>query len=414
MKYVIIIPDGAADLPMETLGNRTPLQAARLPHTQKLARQGITGQSLYVPEGMPPGSDVASLGLFGYNPSLYYSGRAPLEAAAQKIVLGDHDWAVRCNLVTIEQGKMVSFTAGQISSEEAAEIIQTMNEELSGCFAGSPCIEFHAGVGYRHLLIVRRSGEAFFNQESKTCPPHDYTDQPVEQALPDGPGSPFLRELMNESRKILAEHAVNKKRKREGKLPATQIWLWGQGQRTSVPLLRFQNGQRKKPPQNGAMITAVDLLRGIAESIGLTNICVPGATAYFDTDYAAKARYAVEALKEFDLVCIHIEAPDEAGHEGNAEEKIRALEQIDEKIVAPVADALRSYGEWTLFYSPDHPTPCALKTHTRGHVPWFVSGSSVPAQDRLYDEQSASESGRSFDCGWELLPSIWQPPEFFG
>ncbi|MDR0328926.1 MAG: cofactor-independent phosphoglycerate mutase [Planctomycetaceae bacterium] len=396
MKYVIIIPDGCADWAIESLGNRTPLQAAHLPNMQALARSGIVGQSRNVPDGFTPGSDVATLGLLGYNPSLFYTGRAPLEVVAQGIELADNDWAIRCNLVTINQATMQSFSAGHISSPEAAEIMQTLNEHLA---PKSPMpLQFYAGVGYRNLAILRKGEPPPFDSSTKTYPPHDYIDQPFAQALPTGKGSEELQFLMDESQKILADHPVNRNRIKNGKHPATQIWLWGLGQKPQLPPFRMK----------GAMITAVDLLRGIASMIGWDLIDVPGITGYVDTDFAAKGRYAAEALKKYDLVCVHIEAPDESGHEGSAEKKVRSLEDIDAKVIPPIVEALRSYGEWRLFISPDHPTPCAIKTHTSDHVPWILTGTGIPALSMSYDEESAKDSAYRYDNGWEMIDLLFQ------
>ena len=411
MKHVIIIPDGSADWAIESLGNRTPLQAAHIPHIQALARSGIVGRSCNVPPGFAPGSDVAVLGLLGYNPSLYYTGRAPLEAVAQGIDLTENDWAIRCNLVTVhqansEQATMQSFSAGHISSPEAADIMQTLNEQLA---PKSPLpLQFYAGVGYRNLAILRNCEPPPFDQSPSEChtatyPPHDYTDKPIAGALPTGAGSDLLRFLMDESRKILADHPVNRRRIQSGNhtkgaLPATQIWLWGLGQKPKLPLFRMK----------GAMITAVDLLRGIAALIGWDLIDVPGITGYFDTDFAAKGHYAAEALKEYDLVCVHIEAPDESGHEGSVERKIWSLEEIDAKVIPPIVEALQLYGEWRLFLSPDHPTPCALKTHTSDYVPWLLAGTGIPAESNSFDEESARDSLYRYDHGWEMIEMLFR------
>jgi len=399
MKYVIIIPDGCADWAVESLGNRTPLQAANLPNIQALARSGIVGQSCNVPEGLAPGSDVAVLGLLGYDSARYYTGRAPLEAVAQGIELADTDWAIRCNLVTVADATMQSFSAGHISTAEAAEIMQTFNEQLA---PKSPIpLQFYPGVSYRNLAILRDGETPPFDSSTKTHPPHDYSGNPITDALPTGTGSGLLRFWMSESQKILADHPVNRQRIEEGKPPATQMWLWGHGQRPNLPL--FGGDGRR-----GAMITAVDLLRGIATLIGWDIIEVPGITGYLDTDFAAKGRYAAEALKEYDIVCVHIEAPDEAGHEGIPEKKVWALEEIDAKVVPPIVDALRSHGDWRLFLSPDHPTPCALRTHTAEAVPWLIAGSGIPAMSQRFDEVTATDSAYRYAHGWEAIEVLFQ------
>ncbi|HZN35472.1 MAG TPA: cofactor-independent phosphoglycerate mutase, partial [Pirellulaceae bacterium] len=319
MKYAIVIPDGCADEPQAALGGKTPLQAARTPAMDEIARLGVVGRSNNVPAHLPPGSDVANLSLFGYDPNKYFTGRAPLEAAAQGIQLGPADWAIRCNLVTIENQTMRSFTADHVSSAEAAALLKTCQEKL-----GSAELEFIPGVSYRNLLIYRGAKQpAPFTRDTRATPPHDLTDKSVADDFPRGPGSDFLNDLMGRSVALFAEHPVNAARKAAGKLPATNVWLWGLGK--TPALTPFFELHKKR----GKMITAVDLLRGLAALIGWERIEVPGATGYLDTDYAAKGRYAVEALTTTDIVCVHVEATDEASHEGRADAKIKALEEID-------------------------------------------------------------------------------------
>jgi len=407
MKYAIIIPDGCADWPIESLGGYTPLQAARTPNMDSLAASGIVGWSKNVPDELPPGSDVATLSLLGFDPLVCFTGRAPLEAIAQGIELQPNDWAFRCNLVTVNPtGTMQSFTAGHISTEEAAALLQALQEEV-GRTPTVPGIQFYGGVGYRNLLLFSEdSDKSVFNRETQTFPPHDYSDQPIDPALPQGPGCEVLLHLMYESHRVFADHPVNRRRIKQGKLPATQCWLWGQGCKPNIEPFaeRFRKTVGDKTFR-GTMITAVDLLRGIAKLLEWSVLDVPGITGCVETDYAAKGRYASETLAKSDLVCVHIEAPDEAGHEGSAEKKIWSLEEIDEKIVGPVAEALKKYDNWRLLISPDHPTPVALKTHTRGPVPWFIAGSDIhPDTAERYNESTAEKSSYSFDPGWELMP----------
>ncbi|MCS7305315.1 MAG: cofactor-independent phosphoglycerate mutase [Thermoguttaceae bacterium] len=395
MKYVIIIPDGAADEPLESLGGRTPLEAARTPAMDQVAADGLVLRANHTPASLPPGSDIACMSLLGYNPLDYYTGRAPLEAAAQGIELGPYDWAIRCNLVTIEDQIMRSFTAGQISTQEAAALMAAAQEKL-----GSERIRFYPGVGYRNLVIYRGTAEqpAPFSADTRTTPPHDLTDQPVLDHYPRGPGSDLLNQLMSDSIGVFAEHPVNLARQAAGKLPATNIWLWGLGQAPKLPRFADRFGLQ------GAMITAVDLLRGLAALLGWRRIHVPGATGYLDTDYAAKGRYAIQALQEVDLVCVHIEAPDEASHEGHLEAKIQALEQIDQHIVGPIYQALQTIGEYRIMILPDHPTPIRLKTHAHGDVPVAMAGSDIqPDQARRYDELTAVQSSLYFPEGWKLM-----------
>ncbi len=393
-KYAIVIPDGCADEPQESLGGKTPLEAADIPAMDAIAQAGVVGQANHVPRSLPPGSDVANLSLLGYDPVAYYTGRAPLEAAAQGIQLGPNDWAIRCNLVTIIDQVMRDFTAGHISTEEARQLMAALQEKL-----GTPQLQFVPGVSYRNLLIYRGGDRpAPFSHDTVTVPPHDLTDQSVLDAYPRGPGSDLLTRLMCESEEILAHHPVNVARQKKGQLPATNIWLWGLGGVPQLPPFQQRYGV------TGAMITAVDLLRGLAALFGWRRIDVPGATGYTDTDYAAKGRFAIEALKEVDLVCVHIEATDEASHEGDAEAKIRALEEIDRKIVAPLWEALQSYGNYRILVSPDHPTPLRLKTHAHGYVPFAIAGTGIPKSGSAgYNERVAEQSGMIFEEGWRVM-----------
>jgi 2,3-bisphosphoglycerate-independent phosphoglycerate mutase len=394
MKYAIVIPDGCADEPQESLGGRTPLEAARTPAMDEVARRGVVGRASHVPAHLLPGSDVATLSLLGYDPNRYFTGRAPLEAAAQGIVLGPNDWAIRCNLVTIENQVMRSFTADHISTEEAARLLETLQEKLGG-----PQWQFVPGVSYRNLLIYRGGTQpAPFTRDTRATPPHDLTDRSVADDFPRGPGSDLLNELMEKSVGLFAEHPVNQARLAQGKLPATNIWLWGLGKAPDLVPFAERFGVR------GAMITAVDLLRGLAALLGWERIEVPGATGYLDTDYAAKGRYAVSALERFDLVCVHVEATDEASHEGRADAKVRALEEIDRHIVAPLLAALQRYGEFRLLVTPDHPTLLRTKTHSHGEVPFALCGQGIVSDAAsTYDEAAARASALQFEEGWKLM-----------
>jgi 2,3-bisphosphoglycerate-independent phosphoglycerate mutase len=393
MKYAIIIPDGCADEPQESLSGKTPLQAAHTPNMDAIAKAGIVGHASNVPPHLPPGSDVANLSLLGYNPNEYFTGRAPIEAAAQGIELGPNDWAVRCNLVTIEDQMMRSFTAGQISTGEAAELLAALQESVS-----EKHLQFTPGVSYRNLLLYR--GDEYpapFSQDTRTIAPHDLTDKSVADGFPRGPGSDLLYRLMTQSEEVFAHHPVNERRRRSGKLPATNVWLWGLGRTPKLKPFAELHGKR------GAMITAVDLLRGLAALIGWERIHVPTATGYLDTDYAAKGRAAVAAIPKTDLVCVHIEAPDEASHEGNAAAKIKALEEIDRHIVGPVWEALKAHGDYRILVTPDHPTPIRTKTHSHGDVPFAIAGARItPDAAQTYDEFSAAK-GLAFDEGWRLM-----------
>ncbi|MBM4003935.1 MAG: cofactor-independent phosphoglycerate mutase [Planctomycetes bacterium] len=419
MKYAIVIPDGCADEPQESLGGRTPLQAAHTPAMDAIAAAGIVGRANHVPAHLPPGSDVANLSLLGYDPETHFTGRAPLEAAAQGIPLGAEDWAIRCNLITIERQVMREFTAGHISTPEARELLHAAQERLGG-----PDLQFLPGVSYRNLLIWRAQGNpAPFSRDTRTVPPHDLTDQEVLDAFPRGPGCDLLTGLMEASEEVFAEHPVNRARREAGKPPATHVWLWGLGRAPNLP------GFLEKYRRTGTMITAVDLLRGLAALLGWRRLEVPGATGYLDTDYAAKGRAAVAALADSDIVCVHVEAPDEASHEGRVDAKIEALERIDSLIVAPLHAALAEYGDYRILVSPDHPTPVRTRTHSQGFVPFCVAGwgmnrSSLvaPVGDPVrgpvghtgprtgYHELAATHSPYAFPAGWQLMRHFLEEP----
>ena len=397
MKYVIVIPDGCADEPLDALGGRTPLQAANVPNMDRVARAGVVGLANNVPPSLTPASDVATLSLFGYDPLRVYTGRAPLETAAMGIHLGPNDWAVRCNLVHAPDGHMRDFTAGHITSEDGKELIHALQKELGGKELAGGTIEFHPGVSYRNILVWRGHGPDSPLAGTKTQPPHDVPDQALADHQPQGPGRDVLVQLMEASKPILADHPVNQRRAAEGKKPATQVWLWGQGKAPTVTPFREAYGPR------GAIISAVDLVRGVGVLLGWHRIDVPGATGYLDTNYANKGTWAVEALGAFDLVCVHVEAPDEASHEGKAEEKVKALEQIDAHIVGPLLDSLPRYDAWRILVEPDHRTTLRTRAHAYGAVPFAAAGTGIaPLNQSAYDEPTAV-AGPSFDPGWHLM-----------
>ncbi len=401
MKYVIIIPDGCADEPQEALGGKTPLQAAYKPNMDRIARQGVVGRADNVPQPLTPASDVATLSLFGYDPLAVYTGRAPLETAAMGISLGSNDWAIRCNLVHIDNECMRDFTSGHITSEEGRPLIEALQKQLGGATGPNGArLEFHAGVSYRNILVYRPATgtSAPFSEQTKTQPPHDVPDRPIADHLPKGPGSDLLKDLMERSRAILCDHPVNQKRRQERKRDATQIWLWGQGRAPSLRPFAEVYGK------HGAIISAVDLVRGVGVLLGWQRIDVTGATGYLDTDYAAKGRAAVAALPQFDLVCVHVEAPDEASHEGKANEKVRALEEIDRHIVGPLLEALPKHGDWRILVSPDHRTTLRTRAHAYGMVPFAFAGSGVASKGQAsYDEVIADNSDLVFEKGHDLM-----------
>lgn len=396
MKYAIIIPDGCADEPLDVLGGQTPLQAANLPNMNRIVREGAIGRANNVPTSLTPASDVATLSLFGYDPMQVYTGRAPLETVAMGIQLGPDDWAIRCNLVTIQDGKMHDFTAGHINNADGARLMQTIQENLGGEVAGGR-LEFYPGVQYRNILVFR-GGSAPFGKDTKTQPPHDIPEKPVQDYLPSGPGAELLIDLMKRSQPLFENHPVNRERIARGEKPATQIWLWGQGRAPSVATFAELYGPL------GAIVSAVDLVRGTSMLVGWNRIDAPGATGYLDTDYASKGRTGIEALRDHDLVCVHIEAPDEASHEGRVDEKIKALERIDAEIVGPLHDALRTYGYYRILVSPDHRTTISSRAHAYGAVPFAVAGTGIPAGGfDKYDEIIAAKSELEFDPGFRLM-----------
>ncbi|MDH7600395.1 MAG: cofactor-independent phosphoglycerate mutase [Sedimentisphaerales bacterium] len=387
-KHVIIVPDGAADEQLAQFGGKTVIEAASTPNMDKIAMMGRQGLVHNVPEGMEPGSDVAMMSLLGYDPARYYTGRAPIEAAAKKIRLGPRDWAFRCNLVTIADGLMADHSAGHITTQEAASLIKDI-----ASIVGRPGIEFYVGVSYRHLVIFRDT-----DFEVQTYPPHDYLGKPVEDILPRGKGAELLRDLMARSAQLLADHQVNQVRTDLGENPANAIWLWGQGRHTVLE--RFE----KRFGIKGAAITAVDLVRGLARLVGFELIEVEGATGFFETNYAGKGQAAIEALGTYDLVLVHIEAPDEASHQGDADLKKAALERIDQLIVGPVLDALTAYPAWRIMVLPDHPTPIRTRAHSEDPVPFAMAGEGIDGLVKgPFSESVASKAGLVIESGHQLM-----------
>ncbi|GIW81183.1 MAG: cofactor-independent phosphoglycerate mutase [Gemmatales bacterium] len=404
MKYAIVIPDGCADEAQPALQGKTPLEAANTPNMDRLAQMGMVGRANNVPAQLTPASDVATLSLFGYDPLEVYTGRAPLETAAMGIRLGPEDWAIRCNLVFVEDGRMRDFTAGHIDNDTGKQLIEALQNSLAGPAmlsvpeAVRKRLEFYPGVSYRNILVYRGDGGATFDATTKTQPPHDIPDQAIDGFLPKGSGSELLRNLMEFSREVFRDHPANKSRIQAGKKPATQVWLWGQGKAPVLKPFADRFGKR------AAIISAVDLVRGVGVLLGWKRIDVPGATGYLDTDYAAKGKAAVAALAEHDLVCVHVEAPDEASHEGRLDAKITALEEIDRHIVGPLLEALPRYGKWRMLVEPDHRTPLRTRAHAHGEVPFVWAGTGIdPGGFGSYSEIVAEKSKLVFDPGHRLM-----------
>lgn len=386
MKAVVFLGDGMADRPVEELGGMTPLEKASIPHMDRLAQAGLFGLARTVPEGMPPGSDTANLSVFGYDPKKWYTGRSPLEAVSMGIDLSEGDVAYRCNFVTLsdapslEDAVMEDYCAGEISTEEARELVDFLNDRFH-----TARTHLFPGITYRHCLV---------HYEAETgavlTPPHDISGRPVRDYLPQGQYAGLLRSMMEYSYAVLRDHPVNVRRKAEGKAPATAVWLWGEGRKPSLPGFAELYGVR------GSVISAVDLVQGIGLCAGLRVIRVPGATANYHTDFAAKGRAAVDALRGGDdFVYIHVEAPDECGHRREINEKIYSIEQIDHKIVAPVLEYLEGSGEdYAVLLMPDHPTPLDLRTHTADPVPFaLVRRGDRAGSPRRFTEKQASQTG---------------------
>jgi len=396
MKYVILQGDGMADYPLDSLGGKTPLEAAATPHMDWLASHGIFGLAHTIPEGFPPGSDVGNMSILGYDPALYHTGRSPLEAASMGVTLAPQDIAFRCNLVTLKEERdgavMEDFTAGHISSNEAAEIIRDLNRELGG-----DGVEFYPGVSYRHLMVWRGGKE-----NMTTTPPHDITDKEIAAYLPQGKGAEKLRSLMDAAKNLLARHPINRQREGKGERRATSIWLWGQGRAPTLPSLKERFGIE------GGVISAVDIINGLGVYAGLERIRVPGITGFFDTNYKGKGEYGLRALAEKDLIFIHVEAPDEAGHMGDVEKKIKAIEEFDEKVVGTLLSGMKQWRDWRLLLLPDHPTPIALKTHVADPVP-FVLFSSNQQEERQgigFNESDARRTGIVVKQAFNLIEAL--------
>ena len=392
MKVILIQPDGMADEPVAQLGNKTPLQAAYTPSMDWLASAGLLGTVHSIPAGFPPGSDIGNLVLMGHDPNKVFTGRAPLEAAAQGISTTPQDVIYRVNFVHIDQGVMVDFTAGHISNEEAAELISALNQEL-----GIAGLRLYPGVSYRNLGVWHQGA-----MPTQAEPPHNLTDKPIEgfDARPDS-----VRAVMDRARDILARHPVNHKRVAAGKKAATHIWMWGEGRMPTLRSIGDMYGW-----SHGTMITAVDLLRGIARLSGVDVVDVEGATGFIDTNYEGKAQAALDALDRSDLVFVHIEAPDESAHMGRSDYKLKSIEDTDAKIVAPLLRAARQRGDTAIVLLPDHPTLIRTKTHSADPVPCLVAYPEHLRRDVRGDERAYSESTQPVDfelpAGWELLQRV--------
>jgi 2,3-bisphosphoglycerate-independent phosphoglycerate mutase len=395
MKIIFLIGDGMADLPLPELGGLTPLEYAKTPNMDDIARRGILGLARTVPAGMPPGSDTANLSIFGYDPRVSYTGRAPLEALSMGIPLGDGDVAFRCNIVTIRDGVMEDFSADHIESAYSAVVIDELSRAVRD--AG---IEFHPGVSYRHIMVWR---DYPHDALPDTTPPHDIQGQETSRFLPRGPGADLLNRIMELSRGAIAgSEAVRSAGERFRGAPVS-AWLWGCGRRPSMEGLDARYGLR------GRTISAVDLIHGIGRAAGLERIDVPGATGYIDTDYEGKAAAALRGIEDSGFVFLHVESPDESGHEGNLEHKLRAIEDFDARVVGPVLRGMERFGRYAVLVMPDHPTPIALRTHTPEPVPFCALWSdgtdrSLAGRNGTgFSEREAAATGLFLEEGFRLM-----------
>ena len=383
MKYLIILADGAADYNIAQLDNKTPLQYAQTPNIDKLASSADIGLVQTIPQGFPPGSDVANLSVMGFDPRRYYTGRSPLEAVSMGVKLGDQDMALRCNLVCLlpeglyQEKTMVDYSAGEISTEESGKLIAALQAHL-----GNDEFSFHAGISYRHLVVWKNGA----NKEVKLTPPHDISDRVVGEYLPQGQDSSKLLQLMMQSQEILKNHPVNRERIEKGQIPATSIWFWGEGRRPSLPTFEEKYGLK------GSVVCAVDLVRGLGICAGLTPVKVEGATGSVETNFAGKARAALDELKRGqDFVFLHIESPDEAGHQGNLQSKLWSIEKIDKEVVGLLLAEMDDFDQIRVMLLPDHRTPISIRTHSSEPVPFLIYDKNNPVSDGAgkYDEESA-------------------------
>lgn len=392
MKYLLMIPDGMADEPLAELSNKTPLQTARTKNMDALAQNGVVGEAHTVPENYPPGSDVAIMSIFGYDPKKYYTGRGPLEAKANNLPVTLSDVVFRCNLVASDGEHLVDYSAGHISNEEAMTLMALVDRKLS-----TQTLKFYPGVQYRHILVWKNSGEPL---HAKCFPPHDIMGKKVSEHVPRGGGEKILQRLIWDSMELLDHHDINKRRRDEGKLPANMLWPWGQGK---VPAVTSFYEKYKK---RGAVITAVDLVRGLARCAEMDIVEVPGATGYYDTNWEGKAEHALNALKTHDFVAVHVEATDEAGHNGDVEKKIWSIEQFDKRVLGNILSGIEKLKmDFKLLLLPDHPTYVRLRTHVRAPVPFILYDSTRAKKGDAdaYDESWGAQSKMKIEEGHTLM-----------
>jgi 2,3-bisphosphoglycerate-independent phosphoglycerate mutase len=392
MKYVVLVPDGMADTPLDELNDRTCMEAANAPHMNMIARKGVVGTVKNIPKGMIPASDVANLSILGYDPKKYYCGRGPLEAANLNVELTENDVAFRFNTVTVYDDRMIDYSAGHIATKETSVLVDLLNKKMS-----NERYHFYAGVSYRNLLMVHCDSpeEADRLSRVKCYPPHDMLDQSVSRHLPKDRA---LVELMERSRSLMEDHEINRVRVDLRQNPANQIWIWGQGKKPDMP--RFEDAYGIM----GGIISAVDLLKGLGRVLGMEVAEVPGATGYYDTNYEGKAEAALDILSRHDMVFVHVEAPDEAGHNGDIVEKIKAIENFDSKITGRIIRELSDKVDYRILILPDHPTPIRKRTHTADPVPFAMAGKGItPDEVTVFSERSAKAGSVVLDEGWKLM-----------
>ncbi len=396
MKYIIVLGDGMADYPIPQLGNKTPLQAANKPNMDHFAKYGEVGLVSTIPPKLSPGSDVANLSVLGYDPVKYYTGRSPLEAISMGVPMAADDVTFRTNLVTLSEAEnyedriMLDHSCDEITTEESVPLIEEVNRHFKNDF-----LSFYKGVSYRHCLLWKNG-----SLDYDLTPPHDIRDKKITPYLPKGKGSDIILQMMEESTHFLSNHPINRERVQRGLNPANSIWIWGQGKKPLLPSFFDLHGLK------GAVISAVDLVKGLGLSAGMESIDVKGATGTLDTNYAGKVEATLQALKDgTDFVYLHIEAPDECGHRGEADNKVRAIELIDEKVISPLLKGLEQYDDYKLMVLPDHATPLSIKTHSSDPVPYVMIQKSEQrlSGNTCYDEVSAKNSGIHQESGTALL-----------
>ena len=395
MKYILLVPDGAADEPLEELEGKTPLEVARTPNLDRLAETAMVGAVQVTPRDMYPGSDAANMALLGYDPRKYYTGRGPIEATAMGIPMEARDVAFRCSLVTTDGAHLLDYSSGHIATEDAKPLIEFANRKL-----GTPTLRLFPGVSYRHIC---RWAEGPVNL--KTAPPHENQGRLLSEIYPEGEGDSRVRAFIEDSINLLDDHPYNRQRKAEGKPAANMLWLWSPGRAPQLPAFFARRAM------TGGVISAVDVVRGLGKLTGLEIIAVPGATGYFDTNYVGKGQYAVEALNRHDFVWVHVESPDEAGHVGSIDEKIRAIENFDRKVVGTMLDGLQGVHEFRLLCVPDHKTPIAKRGHTVGPVPYLLYDSRKPLRKggmNLFDERTVAEAKSVFEDGYRLIDELFR------